>query len=88
MTVEDSDADGWESAQEGAELIGEGNAEEAVGVLAALIEREPNNEYAYPDHRWRQDHENRGKAESSKIRVRSHRFVHVRRAGLGHHQDA
>lgn len=39
--------DGWESAQEGAELIAEGNAEAAVSVLAELIQREPHNEYAY-----------------------------------------
>jgi tetratricopeptide (TPR) repeat protein len=39
--------DGWDAAQEGAELLAEGQAEEAVRLLHALIERQPSNEYAY-----------------------------------------
>ena len=37
----------WEAAQEGAELVAEGEHEQARTVLEALIAREPNNEYAY-----------------------------------------
>ena len=37
----------WEAAQAGAELIAEGAAEQAVRELQALIERDPQNEYAY-----------------------------------------
>ena len=44
MTAEHA---GWESAQEGAELIAEGKSEEAVRVLSALIQSEPRNEYGY-----------------------------------------
>src|SRR5262245_18433265 len=37
----------WEAAQEGAELVAEGEHEQARAVLEALVAREPNNEYAY-----------------------------------------
>lgn len=37
----------WEAAQPGAELIADGEPERAVSELKALIERDPNNEYAY-----------------------------------------
>lgn len=37
----------WEAAQEGAELVAEGEHEQARNVLEALIAREPSNEYAY-----------------------------------------
>jgi len=37
----------WESAQEGAELLGEGEHEQAVAVLSQLLTREPQNEYGY-----------------------------------------
>jgi len=37
----------WDSAQEGAELIREGEPEQAVALLTELIQREPDNEYAY-----------------------------------------
>jgi cytochrome c-type biogenesis protein CcmH/NrfG len=39
--------EGWESAQEGAELIAEGNSEEAVRVLSVLVQSEPRNEYGF-----------------------------------------
>jgi tetratricopeptide (TPR) repeat protein len=41
------ESDAWDSAQEGAELVGEGEFDTAVQVLSALIERQPSNEYAY-----------------------------------------
>lgn len=41
------DEDHWESAQEGAELLAEGEYEQALQVLGAVLEREPDNEYAY-----------------------------------------
>lgn len=37
----------WESAQEGAELLREGERELAITVLSELLSREPRNEYAY-----------------------------------------
>jgi tetratricopeptide (TPR) repeat protein len=37
----------WESAQEGAELLREGEREQAIELLTALLSREPQNEYAY-----------------------------------------
>jgi cytochrome c-type biogenesis protein CcmH/NrfG len=37
----------WEAAQEGAELLAEGEPQRAIMELEALIEREPKNEYAY-----------------------------------------
>lgn len=37
----------WEAAQPGAELIAEGELKRAVDELLALIEREPDNEYAH-----------------------------------------
>lgn len=37
----------WETAQEGAELLREGEREQAVAVLTAVLSREPQNEYAY-----------------------------------------
>lgn len=39
--------EGWEAAQDGAELIAEGNAEEAVLVLTQLVLGQPNNEHAW-----------------------------------------
>jgi cytochrome c-type biogenesis protein CcmH/NrfG len=39
--------DAWEAAQEGAELIAEGELERAVRELEALVQREPKNEYGY-----------------------------------------
>lgn len=37
----------WESAQEGAELLRDGEREQAIAVLTSLLVREPDNEYAY-----------------------------------------
>jgi tetratricopeptide (TPR) repeat protein len=37
----------WESAQEGAELLREGEREQAIELLSGLLTREPENEYAY-----------------------------------------
>ena len=37
----------WDSAQEGAELVGEGEHAQAVALLTQQIEREPDNEYVY-----------------------------------------
>lgn len=37
----------WEAAQEGAELIAEGQLDEARRVLEALVLAQPDNEYAY-----------------------------------------
>lgn len=37
----------WESAQEGAELLREGEREQAIELLTALLVREPQNEYGY-----------------------------------------
>jgi tetratricopeptide (TPR) repeat protein len=45
--VEPNDDDGWDFAQEGAELIAEGNSEEAIRVLSALIQHQAANAYAY-----------------------------------------
>jgi cytochrome c-type biogenesis protein CcmH/NrfG len=42
----DTDA-AWEAAQEGADLIADEQPERAVGVLEALVAREPQNPYAY-----------------------------------------
>jgi tetratricopeptide (TPR) repeat protein len=39
--------DGWEAAQEGAELIAEGEPEAARRVLEALAQTQPENEYAF-----------------------------------------
>ncbi len=44
--IDDSEP-GWDDAQEGAELISEGNPEEAVRVLSILMAAQPRNEYAY-----------------------------------------
>jgi len=38
--------DAWEAAQEGAELIADGETERAVLVLSALVASDPKNEYA------------------------------------------
>lgn len=40
------DEKAWDEAQEGAELLAEGEAARAVQVLEALLLREPKNEYA------------------------------------------
>jgi tetratricopeptide (TPR) repeat protein len=37
----------WDAAQEGAELVGEGEYADAVRVLSELIVAQPDNEYAY-----------------------------------------
>jgi tetratricopeptide (TPR) repeat protein len=37
----------WDSAQEGAELVREGAHAEAIALLSELLQREPDNEYAY-----------------------------------------
>jgi tetratricopeptide (TPR) repeat protein len=37
----------WETAQEGAELLGEGEREQAIAFLSELLSREPDNEYAH-----------------------------------------
>jgi len=39
--------DPWEAAQEGAELLAEGQHDAAISELLALLERQPRNEYAY-----------------------------------------
>lgn len=41
------DDDGWDAAQEGADLIAEGEAEAAVIVLTQLAVQQPRNEHAY-----------------------------------------
>jgi cytochrome c-type biogenesis protein CcmH/NrfG len=38
--------DAWEAAQEGAELIADGELEQAVQVLSTLAQAQPKNEYA------------------------------------------
>ena len=40
-------SDHWESAQEGAELLREGERDAAIAELERVIAREPENEYAY-----------------------------------------
>ncbi len=45
-TRHDSDA-AWEAAQEGAELLNEGEYAAAAEWLTGLTQREPNNEYAH-----------------------------------------
>jgi tetratricopeptide (TPR) repeat protein len=37
----------WETAEEGAELLRDGEREQAVELLSELLTREPQNEYAY-----------------------------------------
>lgn len=37
----------WETAQEGAELLREGEREQAIAWLSELLTREPQNEYAH-----------------------------------------
>ena len=39
--------DNWDAAQDGAELVAEGEYASAVTVLTELIVRQPSNEYAY-----------------------------------------
>ena len=39
--------DAWEAAQDGAELIAEGEPDRARRVLEALVREQPDNEYAY-----------------------------------------
>jgi tetratricopeptide (TPR) repeat protein len=39
--------DHWDAAQDGAELVAEGEFQAAVRVLTELIVRQPDNEYAY-----------------------------------------
>lgn len=45
--VNDDPEAAWEAAQEGAELVREGEYAQAVEWLTALTEREPRNEYAH-----------------------------------------
>jgi len=44
---EEMSEDHWESAQEGAELLAEGEFDHALQVLGAVLEAEPDNEYAH-----------------------------------------
>lgn len=44
---EHTDEQRWDSAQEGAELVGEGEHEAAVAELKARIVEDPDNPYAY-----------------------------------------
>lgn len=44
---QDSEQDDFEEAQEGAELVGEGEYDQALRVLGAIVERNPKNEYAH-----------------------------------------
>jgi tetratricopeptide (TPR) repeat protein len=37
----------WDTAQEGAELVSEGEYESAIAALAQLLRAEPDNEYGY-----------------------------------------
>lgn len=41
------DGEKWDAAQEGAELIAEGEVDEAIAQLEEVIGRDPENEYAY-----------------------------------------
>lgn len=45
--MSDPSGDRWEAAQEGAELLREGDADGAIAELEAVIGRDPDNEYAY-----------------------------------------
>lgn len=47
MDQEAQDRAHWESAEEGAELIREGELQAAVAELQGLIQREPKNPYAF-----------------------------------------
>ncbi len=47
MTVEDEDMQRWDAAQEGAELIREGESEAAITDLERVIEADPDNAYGY-----------------------------------------
>ena len=47
MDEEARDRAHWESAEEGAELTREGEHQAAIGELTALIQREPENPYAF-----------------------------------------
>lgn len=46
MHRDDEANERWEAAQEGAELLADGQADAAIAFLTALTEREPDNEYA------------------------------------------
>jgi cytochrome c-type biogenesis protein CcmH/NrfG len=41
------DAEKWDAAEEGAELLREGEVEAAIRALEQVIEHDPDNEYAY-----------------------------------------
>lgn len=41
------DGEKWDAAQEGAELIAEGEIDEAIAELERVLDRDPKNEYAY-----------------------------------------
>ena len=41
------DGEKWDAAQEGAELIAEGEIDAAISELEGVIDRDPKNEYAY-----------------------------------------
>ena len=45
--TEDASNDRWDAAQEGAELLREGENEQAVDELERVIASDPKNEYAY-----------------------------------------
>ena len=47
MTDDERDAARWDAAQEGAELLREGELDAAIRELEGLVEREPDNAYAY-----------------------------------------
>lgn len=41
------DAERWDAAEEGAELLREGDYDAAIAVLEQVLRRDPDNEYAY-----------------------------------------
>ena len=47
MTDEDRDAERWDAAQEGMELLREGEVDRAIDELEGLVLREPDNAYGY-----------------------------------------
>jgi len=60
----------WEAAQEGAELLREGSAAEAIDTLTRLAAADPHNEYAflYLGHAW-YDREDWEKALAAYVRA-------------------
>jgi len=45
--MDDADAERWDAAQEGAELLREGQIDLALEELEQVLARDPDNEYAY-----------------------------------------